>query len=61
MANPSGKELAREAGRMQTGKFAEQTELSFANDVDWIRDREVVSEVFIPYSVFFDMMHIDSK
>ena len=47
MANPSGKKLAREAGRVQMGEFAKQIELSFPNDVDWIWDREIVSEVFV--------------
>jgi len=41
--------------------FAKQIELAFANDVEWIWYREVVPNVFIPNSVFFDMVHVNAN
>ena len=61
MANPCNKELALEFGGVHVGVFAEQVELSFPNDVSWIRYGEVVSKMFISYSELFNMVHVDSK
>ena len=60
MANPGGKKLAREASWIHAGKFAKQIELAFSYDVNWIRDREVITDVFILDLIFHNMVHVDS-
>jgi hypothetical protein len=42
------------------GKFAKQIELAFLYDVDWIRDREVIMDVFVLDLIFHNMVHVDS-
>ena len=60
MANPGSKKLVREASWIHAGKFAKQIELVFLYDVDWIRDREVIMDVFVLDPIFLDMVHVDS-
>ena len=45
---------------MHSGVFSQQVELSFPDDVDWVRDGEEVSKVFISYPELFDVVHVDS-
>jgi hypothetical protein len=47
VANPGGEKLAREASWIHACKFAKQIELAFLYDVDWMGDREVITDVFI--------------
>jgi hypothetical protein len=42
------------------GKFAKQIELAFLYDVDWIRDGEVIMDVFVLALIFRNMVHVDS-
>jgi hypothetical protein len=42
------------------GKFAKQIELAFLYDVNWIRDREVIMDVFVLDRIFRNMVHVDS-
>jgi hypothetical protein len=42
------------------GKFAKQIELAFLYDIDWIGDREVITDVFVLDLIFLDMVHVDS-
>jgi hypothetical protein len=42
------------------GKFAKQIELAFSYDVDWVGDREVITDVFILDLIFCNMVHVDS-
>jgi hypothetical protein len=37
-----------------------QIELAFSYDVNWIRDREVITDVFILDLIFCNMVHVDS-
>ena len=60
MANPGSEKLAREASWIHAGKFAKQIELVFSYDVDWIRDGEVITDVFILDLIFRNMVHVDS-
>ena len=41
-------------------KFAKQIKLAFLYDVDWIRDREVIMDVFVLDLIFHNMVHVDS-
>jgi hypothetical protein len=61
VANPGSKKLAREASWIHVGKFAKQIELAFLYDVDWIGDREVITDVFILDLIFRNMVHVDSN
>jgi hypothetical protein len=60
VANPGSEKLAREASWIHAGKFAKQIELAFSYDVDWIGDREVITDVFILDLIFRNMVHVDS-
>jgi hypothetical protein len=60
VANPGGKKLVREASWIHVGKFAKQIELAFSYDVDWIGDREVITDVFILDPIFLNKVHVDS-
>jgi hypothetical protein len=60
VANPGGEKLVREASWIHVGKFAKQIELAFSYDVDWIRDREVITDVLILDLIFCNMVHDDS-
>jgi hypothetical protein len=42
------------------GKFAKQIELAFLYDVDWMRDREVIMDVFVLDLIFCNMVHVDA-
>jgi hypothetical protein len=55
------KQLAREASWIHVGKFAKQIELAFSYDVDWIRDGEVIMDVFVLDLIFHNMVHVDSN
>jgi hypothetical protein len=46
---------------MHAGKFAKQIELAFFYDVDWIGDREVITDVFVLDLIFCNMVHVDSN
>ena len=61
MANPGGEKLARKASWIHAGKFAEQIELAFSYNVDWIGDGEVITDVFILDLIFCNMVHVDSN
>jgi hypothetical protein len=61
LAHPCSEELTRKAGGTQAGKFAEQIELAFLDEVKRIRYREMIMDVLISNSVFFNMMHVDAK
>jgi hypothetical protein len=61
LAHPCGEELMRKVGGTQAGKFAEQIELAFSDEVERIRYREMITDVLISNSVFFNMMHVDAK
>jgi hypothetical protein len=61
LAHPCGEELTRKAGGTQAGKFAEQIDLAFSDEVKRIRYREMITDVLISNSVFFNMMHVDAK
>jgi hypothetical protein len=61
VANPGGEKLAWEASWIHAGKFAKQIELAFLYDVNWIRDGEVITDVFILDLIFRNMVHVDSK
>jgi hypothetical protein len=61
VANPGGEKLAREASWIHAGKFAKQIELAFSYDVDWIRDGEVIMDVFVLDLIFHNMVHVDSN
>jgi hypothetical protein len=62
LAHPCSEELTRKAGGTQAGKFAEQIELAFSDEVETrIRYREMITDVLISNSVFFNMMHVDAK
>jgi hypothetical protein len=61
VANPGSKKLVREASWFHAGKFAKQIELAFLYDVDWIRDREVITDVFVLDLIFCNMVHVDSN
>ena len=60
MANPGGEKLAREASWIHAGKFAKQIELAFSYDVDWVGNREVITDVFVLDLIFRNMVHVDS-
>jgi hypothetical protein len=60
-AHPCGEELTRKAGGTQAGKFAKQIELAFLDEVERIWYREMITDVLISNSVFFNMMHVDAK
>jgi hypothetical protein len=61
VANPGGKKLlAREGRWIHAGKFAKQIELAFSYDVNWVRDREVITDVFILDLIFCNVVHVDS-
>jgi hypothetical protein len=60
VANPGSEKLVREASWINVGKFAKQIELAFSYDVDWIGDREVITDVFILDLIFCNMVHVDS-
>ncbi len=60
MANPGSEKLVREASWIHVGKFAKQIELAFLYNVDWIGDREVITDVFILDPIFCNMVHVDS-
>jgi hypothetical protein len=60
VANPGSKKLVREASWIHAGKFAKQIELVFSYDVDWIGDREVITDVFVLDLIFCNMVHVDS-
>jgi hypothetical protein len=51
----------RKAGGTQAGKFAKQIELVFSDEVERIWYREMIMDVLISNSVFFNMMHADAK
>jgi hypothetical protein len=34
--------------------------LAFLYDINWIRDREVIMDVFVLDPIFLDMVHVDS-
>jgi hypothetical protein len=61
VANPGSEKLAREASWIHVSKFAKQIELAFLYDVDWIRDGEVITDVFILDLIFHNMVHVDSN
>jgi hypothetical protein len=42
-------------------KFAKQIELAFSYDVDWIRDGQVIMDVFVLDLIFRNMVHVDSN
>jgi hypothetical protein len=58
--NPGGEKLAREASWIHAGKFANQIELVFLYDVNWIGDGEVITDVFVLDLRFRNMVHVDS-
>jgi hypothetical protein len=61
VANPGGKKLARETTSwIHAGKFAKQIELAFSYDVDWVRNREVLMDVFVLDLIFCNMVNVDS-
>jgi hypothetical protein len=60
VANPGSEKLVREASWIHVGKFAKQIELAFLYNVDWIGDREVITDVFILDPIFCNMVHVDS-
>jgi hypothetical protein len=60
-AHPCGEELTRKVGGTQAGKFAKQIELAFLDEVERIGYREMITDVLISNSVFFNMMHVDAK
>jgi hypothetical protein len=60
-AQPCSEELTRKAGGTQAGKFAKQIELAFSDEVKRIWYREMIMDVLISNSVFFNMMHVDAK
>jgi hypothetical protein len=50
-----------EASWIHAGKFAKQIELAFSYNVDWIRDGEVITDVFVLDLIFRNMVHdVDS-
>jgi hypothetical protein len=55
LAHPCGEELTRKAGGTLAGKFAKQIELAFSDEVERIRYREMITDVLISNSVFFNM------
>jgi hypothetical protein len=61
VANPGSEKLVREARWIHGGKFAKQIELAFSYDVNWIGDREVITDVFILDLIFRNMVHVDSN
>jgi hypothetical protein len=61
VANPGSEKLAREASWIHVCKFAKQIELAFSYDVNWIRDGEVITDVFILDLIFHNMVHVDSN
>jgi hypothetical protein len=48
--------LCKGASWIHAGKFAKQIELAFSYNVDWIGDREVITDVF----VLDPIVHVDS-
>jgi hypothetical protein len=60
VANPGSEKLAREASWIHVDKFAKQIELAFLYDVNWIGDREVITDVFVLDLIFHNMVHVDS-
>jgi hypothetical protein len=60
VANPGGEKLVREVSWIHAGKFAKQIELAFLYNVNWIRDGEVIMDVFILDLIFRNMVHVDS-
>jgi hypothetical protein len=60
VANPGSEKLVSEASWIDVGKFAKQIELVFLYNVNWIRDGEVITDVFILDLIFCNMVHVDS-
>jgi hypothetical protein len=60
VANPGSEKLVREASWIHVGKFAKQIEFLFSYDVNWIGDREVITDVFILDLIFCNMVHVAS-
>jgi hypothetical protein len=60
VSNPGSEKLAREASWIHAGKFAKQIELAFSYNVNWIGDREVITNVFVLDLIFRNMVHVDS-
>jgi hypothetical protein len=45
---------------IHAGKFAKQIELAFLYDVNWVGNREVITDVFVLDLIFRNMVHVDS-